>query len=459
MARRDEARAHCASASSAEKAAGTATVSAPTVSIPAPLHVHQLALENDAAGCDTASARTHIIADARIAHAILLLLPRLPSAGAVLCETQPAGDFMQIALLLALLCVPARGWSPPAIAWRCTCSPDAKSTSPVLQEKTLRTRFGTVAYKSWGSPHPVCHILFLHGIGSSSDHFLHYGQTRVHSRAQRYSATATTGPDPDPGSGFRRNHAQPTSPLADKNLLDAWLLEDTHWIVPDLLGHGLSAIPADLESYRTENQARVLREILAAEEVQRLVCVGHSTGGPLGLELCLNSVRQGRRLEESGREGEAGGPDAESPVKEPPPGYEILGLAYCEGNLIEDDCLKFAGIVQRGPPCNPRQDPTALAAFGRFATALEAVRVARSHRLLPCLLELAGMGTEGRGSGVPVVGIFGEQSRGRRFSSEQDLLQHNVEILYVPGAGHSMFRDNPAHFQELLAGLVLRWCS
>ncbi|MGB1594521.1 MAG: alpha/beta fold hydrolase, partial [Promethearchaeia archaeon] len=335
--------------------------------------------------------------------------------------------------LLALLCVPARGWSPPAIAWRCTCSPDAKSTAPVLQEKTLRfsienrprpylhlaevmtavggrTRFGTVAYKTWGSPH--------------------YGQPRVPSRAQRYSTTATSGPDPDP----RRNHAQPTSPLADKNLLDAWLLEDTHWIVPDLLGHGLSAIPADLESYRTENQARVLREILAAEDVQRLVCVGHSTGGPLGLELCLTSVRQGRRLEESGREGEAGGPDAESPVKEPPPGYEILGLAYCEGNLIEDDCLKFAGIVQRGPPCNPRQDPTALAAFGRFATALEAVRVARSRRLLPCLLELAGMGTQGRGSGVPVVGIFGEQSRGRRVSSEQDLLQHNVEILYVPGA-------------------------
>ena len=66
MARRDEARAHCASASSAEKAAGTATVSAPTASISAPLHVHQLALEYDAAGCDTASARTHINADAFI---------------------------------------------------------------------------------------------------------------------------------------------------------------------------------------------------------------------------------------------------------------------------------------------------------------------------------------------------------------------------------------------------------
>ena len=49
---------------------------------------------------------------------------------------------------------------------------------------------------------------------------------------------------------------------------------------------------------------------------------------------------------------------------------------------------------------------------------------------------------------TPLAALFWARLT-RRFSSEQDLLKYNVEILYVP----------PGHFQELLASLVLRWSS
>jgi 2-succinyl-6-hydroxy-2,4-cyclohexadiene-1-carboxylate synthase len=81
--------------------------------------------------------------------------------------------------------------------------------------------------------------------------------------------------------------------------LAAALRDQRHVIVPDLLGHGRSAAPADPARYALERQADDLSALLAALDAVPADVVGYSMGARLALVLALRhpSVVRGLILE------------------------------------------------------------------------------------------------------------------------------------------------------------------
>ena len=109
-------------------------------------------------------------------------------------------------------------------------------------KQVLTTQHGDVVYYVIGAPTADRHVLYIHGLCSSS---------------------------------------KSCSPPSSEELQSS-----VRWIVPDLLGHGESAMPATSDAYRMSSHTKILREVLAKENVKRLVCIAHSMGGPIGVELC-----------------------------------------------------------------------------------------------------------------------------------------------------------------------------
>jgi len=140
----------------------------------------------------------------------------------------PAGAFI-LSCTTALCTSTLR---PMARAAASTAKVTAFSMGPSENFKAAKTRFGTMRYRTFGSVDTAApRILFIHGLGSSS-------QT-----------------------------AQPP----EEQLATAGFL------VPDLLGHGDSARPADPEAYRMRSQAEAIVNVLDAEPTTgELFLIAHS---------------------------------------------------------------------------------------------------------------------------------------------------------------------------------------
>lgn len=63
------------------------------------------------------------------------------------------------------------------------------------------------------------------------------------------------------------------------------LLPECSVLVPDLLGHGMSAYPRDASAYEVSSQAQVLLTMLQKESVERVVVVAWSMAGPIVVQL------------------------------------------------------------------------------------------------------------------------------------------------------------------------------
>lgn len=63
-----------------------------------------------------------------------------------------------------------------------------------------------------------------------------------------------------------------------KTHLDFYDLSDYSWIVPDLLGHGMSEKRQSLFSYTTKSQAEQLLQLLFHEKITDLIVISHSMG-------------------------------------------------------------------------------------------------------------------------------------------------------------------------------------
>lgn len=99
------------------------------------------------------------------------------------------------------------------------------------EQMSVETRFGTVRYRSFGERASSPQVLFVHGLGSSS---------------------------------------QTAQPPAD-------LLQKAGFLVPDLLGHGESACPANAEAFRMQSQAEAVVAVLEQEPSPgELFLIAHS---------------------------------------------------------------------------------------------------------------------------------------------------------------------------------------
>jgi pimeloyl-ACP methyl ester carboxylesterase len=209
------------------------------------------------------------------------------------------------------------------------------------------------------------------------------------------------------------------------------------WLVPDLLGHGDSARPEDAAAYRMESQAQALAEMLSAEGTTEIVIVAHSMGG-------LVALRLAEILERSAA-------------------ARVLGLAYAEGNIDENDTFMSRSIAEqswetfaesgwRKLLADLARDP-ALTSYLRTLTWAGPLTVHAS-----CVNLVAHSREEVttallRRFTFPKLFVFGERNRGR-FTSEI-IARRFGEVRYIPDAGHVVYEDNPGAFW----GLVREFCA
>lgn len=63
-------------------------------------------------------------------------------------------------------------------------------------------------------------------------------------------------------------------------------------IAPDLRGHGLSDAPKPIEKYKLNNFSKDLVEIFKKEKVKDFALIGHSFGGGVAINYCMNKRRK-----------------------------------------------------------------------------------------------------------------------------------------------------------------------
>ncbi len=192
------------------------------------------------------------------------------------------------------------------------------------------------------------------------------------------------------------------------------------WIIPDLIGFGLSSRPDELEAYTMENQAQYLLSILIKEKVKSLVIFGHSMGGAIAIYLVELLAQELKHR------------------------IDLLGLFYLEGNLDENDTFyssKIAGL----PFEKYRKKTIKKNAFRTWASSVNLVKVSKTEILLPKLIKYLHF---------PVYFVFGEKNKGR-FTSEALIKRSKLPLVYIPDAGHFLQVVNPASFWRIITDLLL----
>eukprot|EP00960_Hanusia_phi_P034323 750994-Hanusia_phi.AAC.1 len=186
-----------------------------------------------------------------------------------------------------------RGWG-----WTCLLLslPRASSWRSIVRQPTMSslqhhvsTKFGNMYYRKLGNLASGDHALFIHGLGSDS------------------------------------STCSPSQKLLDK----------MQWIIPDLVGHGMSCKPVELEAYTMQSQASFIHKIVSEQQVKDLFVIGHSLGGPVAIKLCEKINREEKNM-------------------------SVRCLVYEEGNINEDDCFGSKKILDKGcplvgPDCEPRE--------------------------------------------------------------------------------------------------------
>ncbi|MFX0117590.1 MAG: alpha/beta fold hydrolase [Candidatus Hodarchaeota archaeon] len=104
---------------------------------------------------------------------------------------------------------------------------------------------------------------------------------------------------------------------------EPYLLSEYSWIVPDLLGYGESAKPADPQAYTMATQAQVMHQILKEEDIHSLSIFAHSMGGPIAISLLEQLIEQKDLY----------------PIK-------MIGLFYLEGNLDKNDAFFSSQVAK-----------------------------------------------------------------------------------------------------------------
>ena len=258
-----------------------------------------------------------------------------------------------------------------------------------IEKGSIITKFGNLDYYQVKNDTELT-ILFIHGLGTSKDWFL-----------EQY---------------------------------EPYTLSTYSWIVPDLLGHGHSSVAEELSAYTMDNQANYLFSLLTEENVDNLVIMGHSMGGPIAISLIEKIIKQ-----------------AESPIK-------IKGLLYMEGNLDENDTTFSSKVAEKSVeefseeyeqyiqlyPSDFQVILRKNGAFPIWASCVGLVDVSKETVLLPRLKKVLTF---------PVFFIFGENNKGL-YSSETLVRKANLPVDYIPDAGHGLHEENPKDFWRIIKHLI-----
>ena len=259
-----------------------------------------------------------------------------------------------------------------------------------ISKKFLKTQFGDLSYYISTNKKTNSTILFIHGLGSNKEWF-----------SKQYVS---------------------------------YSLFDYSWLVPDLLGHGDSAVSTKLTDYTMDGQAHLLRLILLKEHVTELFILAHSMGGPIAISLIEKLLEK-----------------KDSSIK-------ISGLIYLEGNIDKGDAFFSSKIACKSyedfaddyenfvklysadfHPILQKNGP-----FPIWCSCLDLVKVSKEEIILPRIKNIQKF---------PIQFIFGKLNKGR-FSSETLLREKGLPIEFIPEAGHGLHIDNPKGFWKVIKNLL-----
>lgn len=233
-------------------------------------------------------------------------------------------------------------------------------------------------------------------------------------------------------------------------LVHGWMCDRTYWreqrtalaadfgvVLVDLGGHGGST--ATRTDWSIDSFARDVRAVLRALNLENVVLVGHSMGGPVVAEAALL---------EPDRVAGVVGVDT----------YQYLGAPWLQGDGIADLVSRLsedfegttAGFVQAMIRASP--DPTRVSALARRMTrGSPAVGVAATRSMFEWY--------RGRAVGTlnaldrPIWTINSAEYVGTDVDALSSLVP-GIEVRLMAGVGHFVMLDDPAAFNRLLVEAV-----
>jgi pimeloyl-ACP methyl ester carboxylesterase len=209
-------------------------------------------------------------------------------------------------------------------------------------------------------------------------------------------------------------------------------------LTTDLVGFGDSDKPANF-SYEMKDQARILRKTIDLLDLNQFHLVAHSMGGIIGIEL-------GEMI-----------PD------------RLCSFINAEGNITAEDCtmtkqvaemdeeyfaLKgFEQLKDRIAKQSERTQDKALKDYLRslskatpeslYKSSISTVRESNFGDLLTRFAQLP----------FYKCYIYGEMNK-EAFPAEKMLEQKGIPLFYISNSGHSMMKENPDEFYNLILSVI-----
>jgi len=215
-------------------------------------------------------------------------------------------------------------------------------------------------------------------------------------------------------------------------------LQSFTMISTDLIGFGDSGKPPSF-SYRLRAQASVLKNVIVHLGVERFHIVAHSMGGIVGIELTEMMPKQSR------------------------------SLINLEGNLTIEDCTMSKQVAEMSERYftqegfenlrNSIAEESKKAGNESLKDYLKSLSKATAKSLHKSAISTVHESSRGdlltRFEKLPFYKcyIYGEKNKGV-FPAEKMLKQKGIPLFYVSNSGHSMMKENPKEFYELVLRII-----
>lgn len=234
-------------------------------------------------------------------------------------------------------------------------------------------------------------------------------------------------------------HGLGESGLTLERLISDPQLADYDHVVPDLPGYGRSAWPD--EPCNLHAHAQALWDLIHVLDLPRVVLVGHSMGGVIGLYLAETSPTRLR-----------GFLNVEGNVTIDDCGFSSRAAEYDQDAWLAGRWRDFVERLHDEASADSEEAPSVLRAYGASIHHADPRTLLRNCRDLVDVSKedvlAERFGALPREKNVPHLYLHG--SRGTGLRSLDRLREAGVAIVRVDGAGHWPFVDHP----DVTAGLL-----
>ncbi len=214
-------------------------------------------------------------------------------------------------------------------------------------------------------------------------------------------------------------------------------------LATDLVGFGDSDKPANF-SYEMKDQARILRKTIDLLDLNRFHLVAHSMGGIIGIEL-------GEMIPN-----------------------RLCSFINAEGNITAEDCtmskqvaemdeeyFALEGFEQLKHSIAEESERTQDKALKDYLRSLsKATHESLYKSSIATVRESNFGGLLTRFAQLPFYKcyIYGERNK-EVFPAEKMLEQKGIPLFYISNSGHSMMKENPDEFYNLILSIIRRETS